>query len=222
MTHIIRLLWNRINVSTLLILPIFQDIAAHVKFKYLGYKFPIIQLFMDHGLLNCYLYNNCPELGETNSESNKLYLVFSKNDVLCPIKSAVANFFSLHEELMMHTKLIHYLDEVVVVVLNINKEYQKDVELIIQGKYSKVSSSYKKALEITAKKVIFVSSKLGYEISIRNLSLAIVNRSESLRKELEDILEVTLDSTHEFYPVFNLDQETLTPEKLFLSYYEKK
>ena len=93
------------------------------------------------------------------------------------------DYLDLEEKLQLHEKYVEFFDlneEFVIFKFKIDDKYKKEIELILQGKYSKISESLK--LQILSFHGIGKSSKLG----------KVLFRDEKYRKSLELELDVRI------------------------------
>jgi len=203
-------IWKNVNVSTLLILPIFSKMAHNVKTKHVPKLYiPFIMLAYEYGLINTYLFDS-----ESDSESDKiktLKLVFN-NTVLENLRLTDSVYSSLNDRICCYDKLaaVHITDDKVIYHLTIPEELYPDIEMITLGKYSKVSNEYKGLLKNIARYYPVFDNKIAQYIIGKNLPYAIVSKQKHMKEELVDALDVDLSNNQEFYTNFDNEKETFT------------
>jgi hypothetical protein len=102
-----------------------------------------------------------------------------------------------------------YEDGIVVVVYQMNKEFQKDIELIKQGKYSKTSKSFQEIFPRIMK--IKIEGMHRDEIS---LQYRIFNKTADMREYWENKIGVMLDDDMEVWTGWVEKNESLDIQKL--------
>ena len=112
------------------------------------------------------------------------------------------------------TKLIiddyDYEDGYVVLVYKLNKTYEKDFQLIKQGKYSKTSEKFQNLFPKTMR--VYVTANT-FQTKI-TLQYRIFNKTEDLRKFWEEKIDINLDESSEVWTIFLEENETLDLEKI--------
>lgn len=102
-----------------------------------------------------------------------------------------------------------YEDGFVVVVYSLDDKFNRDFELVKQGKYSKTSQEFQRLFP----KVVKIKHKglMKDEIS---LQYRVFNKTEDLKKYWEDKLDVEFDETMEVWERFNPENEILNIDKI--------
>jgi len=102
-----------------------------------------------------------------------------------------------------------YPNGFVVVVYKLNIQWKDDFKLIKQGKYSRTSPEFQKQFPRVVKLM-----KNGLHRDEISLQYRIFNKTEELVKFWEEKFDVTFDATQELWRSFELEDETLTEQKL--------
>ena len=97
----------------------------------------------------------------------------------------------------------------VVVVYKLNPTWKDDFALVKQGKYSRTSPEFQKEFPKTVKLI-----KNGHSGEQFSLQYRIFNKTEDLVKFWEEKFDVTFDEHQELWRGFEIEDETLTEEKL--------
>ena len=163
-------LWKHVNVCTLLILPLFDEIVAGIKTKITPQvSFPFLLLAYECGLRNAYL---CPD------DYSILYVMFDET-VIEEIKYASCPHFSMNELLISSSffENIHREENKIIYALKIPDVFAKDIVLIRKSKYSAVSSLYKETIQIKHKYIPRWKNSLGLFICKENIPWGIVNKT---------------------------------------------
>jgi hypothetical protein len=108
-----------------------------------------------------------------------------------------------------------YEDGFVVLVYKINKKYDKDLELIMKGKYSKTSDNFQSLFPKVVK--IMKNGLHRDEISIQ---FRVFKKTQDLREYWENKLDVSFDEEMEVWGGFNLLTESLDLDKVKQELYE--
>ena len=198
-------IWGKSNISTLLVLPLFDDIAKGLMTKSQPHMFfPFIILAYEYGLERAYIFR------KESRDYNKLYLLFNEN-VLVDLNLVDSEYFSLNERILEYRYLddVEFIDEKIVYTFNIPGEFHSDIELITKSLYSKVSSNYKSKLRVIHKYIPKWKSELAHYIASKDISWAIVNKGRNLKAEMVDVLETNFSNQQEFYSPFDPEKETL-------------
>lgn len=203
----LRQIWKKYNVSTVIILPLFWDITTNIissNKKHNGLRIPFIQLCIEYGLKNTYLYKNKKFTGN-------LYLVFDKKEFNKDKKLTTSKYKSMCELLLdcNYFSEIEITSDEVIIGLEIPKRFLGDIIVIEQGMYSKVSPVYKEEIKIKQKLVPITSNELAMYISKKNLGYSICNRHILIKQELERQLKIKIDETSEYYEKFSARKENL-------------
>jgi hypothetical protein len=97
----------------------------------------------------------------------------------------------------------------IVLVYKLNMKFANDFEKIKEGKYSKTSKEFQELFPKTVKVLVG-----GFRQDDISLQYRIFNKTEDLKKYWEDKLDVIFPEDIELWSVFDIEKETLTPEKL--------
>lgn len=202
-------IWKTCNVSTLLVLPIFDGIIKKTKTKiYPQIKFPFILLAYEYGLINSYLFTN------VNKEIEYLYTVFSKR-VLEDLELTNSSYFCLEDRILDYKGTVNsfLLDsddsEDIVYVFKIPEKLLPDVKLITESKYSQVSEDYKELLRIKTNVIPNWYNKLGSHICKQNMSHSIVTKQKHLKEQMIKAIGQNFSNSQEFYIGFDHEREQL-------------
>jgi hypothetical protein len=146
------------------------------------------------GLVQCYLKD---ENHETNL-THPLYLLFKPKDM------GIFNMFIENSYLEGDLKEDYdYPDGYVMLVYEFPKEFQKDYELILDGKYSKVSTEYK---NLFPKEDEDGSLVVAYQVFTKGQLL--------IDKRMEDLNLDYWESDWELWEKIEIEKETFNYEKL--------
>lgn len=138
----VREIWNKFNVSTILILPLFHNIISNIR-STKNEKLNILGFFIENGLINTYLFNHWYR----NEEYHTLSLLFDSekiNNTLI-IKQKYPSLLDIiinSEEFLGLTTM----DNNVLLTLKINPKWSDDINKIVDGLYSETSNEYKKEI----------------------------------------------------------------------------
>lgn len=102
-----------------------------------------------------------------------------------------------------------YDDGVVVVVYQLDDEFQKDIGLIKLGKYSKTSKTFQELFP----RIIKIKKQGLYRDEI-SLQYRIFNKTQDLREYWEEKLGIMLDDNMEVWTGWNEETESLNTQKL--------
>jgi hypothetical protein len=196
-------IWEKYTVSSILILPIFSDIIKNLKTRN-DEEYSIHSLFYNCGLINCYLYR------KSESSGKYLYLLFEK-DKLLKTELFVNKPYETLLDLLLNCKYfvnIYQKVDNIIIKLEIDDIFSKDIEIITKSNYSKVSNDYKSKLLLEGRKIKSVNDDINYLI-LKNIPAKIVHRSEKLEKTLQEILEYNDKIDGEYFVLFKKDRETL-------------
>lgn len=198
----IRNIWKKYNISTIMILPIFKDITKNIRNKTGVIQFPFIQLCLEYGLINTYLYKR-------DKFDNKLYLRFKKEEFIKNKKLTNSKYTSLCELIIdcNYYANLEIINDDIIIGLHIPIEYLPDINLIIEGKYSKVSEQYKQEINLNQANVpVSYNPEIIY-IMTMNLAYGISIKSNIIRKDLEKEFKVTISDEEELFEKFNKEKE---------------
>jgi hypothetical protein len=201
---IYRELWNKCNVSSVLILPIYSDILKNIRSLENNAEYSIHGLFYDCGFLNAFLYE------ENISFNDTIKLLFNK-DELMNNKLFINKPFTTLFDILINSKYfkgIKNKEEFVIVYFKIDPKWKKDINFIISSNYSNVSEEYKKLLLLKGTKVLSNNKVIDY-LFLKNIPAKIVYKSNKLENVLKEILCYSDDIQGEYYIKFDINRETL-------------
>lgn len=198
-----REIWNKCTVSTVLILPIFENLLGNIT-TLNNEKYSIYSLFYNCGFKNAYLYS------DDDSSGDFLYLLFDKNNLNNTVLFINKPFYSLLDLIInckYYQKIISRKKEIIL-VLRIPEKFKDNINKIVSSNYSEVSEEYKNLLKIEGKVVKSNDDHINYLI-LRNIPARIVYRSDKLEKILRDLLDVKGELHKELFEEFNKEIETI-------------
>lgn len=203
--------WRNYNVSTLLILPIFNKFLKHITYN--TDKYNIYSLFFDYGLINSYLYDSEDDISDIPST---LKVVFKADELGKQILND-NNYYNLLD--MIDPKLINQTlryEKYMILYLNIPEEHKGDIHHIVRSNYSQVSREYKASVDIAGNKIVTPKSELNKYLVNNNFSLRILIKSDKMKASIEEIFKTTLgdDQDYEYFCLFNKDKEVLNETNL--------
>ena len=207
----IRDIWGRVNISTLLVLPIFSELTRNVYAFRSKIKFPLVQLCYEYGLLQTYLYNDLQR-----NATNCLHLVFDREKCMKSMKMTSSLYHSMNE-LLIDYRQFHRLgiyNQCIIYSIKVPKRWLSDVKKIEDGKYSAVSKEYKEMLRIKDRfpTFPFVKNQIGHFIVEKNLPYAIVMKAPKLKEDIENIIGNEIPSSQEYFDRMDPRREILTPK----------
>ena len=158
----LRNIWKKYNNSFVFILPMFNDITKGIGIKGAvpHIQYPFIELAVEYGLLNTYLYKN-------NKYNNILYLEFDKK-LLNSSKNITSVKVNSILELLISCKYYEgfYMNsDYIYMMLKIDPKYDNDIKKIEEGKYSEVSPGYLDMINLKQKFVAISKIKECEDIS---------------------------------------------------------
>ena len=156
----------------------------------------------DNGYINAYAKDESPD---AVSYENCVYLLFKPSDL--------HKFRSFLDEEYERTKSViddyDYEGGYVVVVYKLNEKFNKDYDLIKQGKYSKTSRSFQLLFSKSVKVV-----KGGFTREEISLQYRVFNKTEDMISFWEDKLGVTFDHDQEVWHAYEEKNEIFNINKL--------
>jgi hypothetical protein len=207
----IREIWRKYNVSTIMILPIFWRISKNINSKKEDIHFPFLQLAFEYGLINTFLYKN-------KKDNNTLYLLFDKQQFITDKQLTKSPYYSMCELLLdcEYYDSLEMYNDYVLFGLKIPEEYLDDIEKITEGKYSLVSEKYKEELHFKTKTshIPYTDNKTAIYIIKYDLPFAVTVKGIRLKDELDEVMKIDLSTDMEFYSKFNPEKENFTPKAL--------
>lgn len=205
----IREVWKTVNISTLLILPIFDDIVKGSTTRKKPFvPFCFLSLCFEYGLQKAYLFR------EEDVSTDHLYLVFDST-VLEDKKLTNSSYYSLSDRLIncKYYERIERHYDYIIVTLRIPEHYKQDVRTIISGNYSKVSKEYKELLRVKYVVVPRWNHPISTYLIRKNFAYGVVSKNTHLKKEMANVLG-DFPTQQEFYEYFEKQKETLILAKL--------
>ena len=201
-------LWKRANITTLLVLPLYNEIMDGTKSlskPHLDIPFLLIAYY--YGLENAYLFE------DDNVDYETVKIKFN-NQVLTNKNLTNSSYHCFNDRLInsKYFKDLKMLEDGIIYYLTIPEQFQPDIKLITQGKYSKTSEEYKQRLLVKQKYISpwkDDSIILAKYIIRQNLSYSIVAKAKHLKKEITERIGVEFDNSQEFYLSFDKQKETL-------------
>ncbi len=205
-------LTKRYTVSTLLVLPLYNDnyqlIGKLKSGKLRSEQYIFSQLLIAGNLNNCFL---C-------TFDNKYYLLIEMpiDSLNFPLKnltddvSIIENIETLNDLILINPHLSGVKKEVFVIkyLLRIPEEFQPDMELLIQSKYSKVSEAYKDRLKVKCKSLLTTGHDIADQLCTLQFSYFVTQKSEYLLHKIKEELKLNhLEDDIELFQAFNLNKE---------------
>lgn len=198
---------KKTNVSTIFILPLFNEIANGITYKFTRVPFGFLTLLYEYGFLYSYCYY-------ANSRSNNsLFITFDEEQVNQKLVNTNNPHLSLHDILIesVHCKSNEQIGNTHIYELVIPEDYLDDIPKIKRGEYSKLSNKYKDVLLISGKilKRGLLKHELPQVIMKNNLAHGIANKEKRIKELLESSLRCSLPDDVELYQKFSNKKETL-------------
>lgn len=208
----LRKIWSNLNISTVLVLPLFSHLITDLKNTETGNPIHFIQLMFDRGLVNTFLFN------EIQKYPNSLSLVFYTSKVNEEFEDTTFPYKSVNEFLIGCEYFLDVMQEdgLTVYILKIPEEFWDDIVYIISSKYSKVSKKYKNRIRVKTKVIQLSENELGLMICKTNLASKILTRSPKIKQEIEDFLDTDIPENTELFEKFSISKETLNKNILKL------
>lgn len=200
----IREIWKNVNISTLLILPVFDDIVKGTTTKKKPFApFCFLSLCYEYGLQKAYLFR------EEDVSINHLHLVFNSS-VLEDKGLTNSKYYSLVDRLVNceYYERIERHKDFIIVTLKIPDKYREDVRIIISGNYSKVSEDYKQLLRVKYNVIPRWSHPIGTYLTKKNFAFSVVSKKTHLKEAMVDVIG-DFPNAQEFYEYFEKQKETL-------------
>lgn len=156
----------------------------------------------NNGFINAYLQD---EMSDTNYK-DCIYVLLKPNNI-DSFKEFIDNEYERTEQIVED---YDYEEGFVVVVYSLNKDFNKDFNLVKNGKYSKTSKSFQKLFP----KVIKLK-KNGLHRDELSLQYRIFNKTPDLIEYWQDKLGITYwDEDMEVWSEFKIENEVLTKKVL--------
>jgi len=171
------------NNAIYLLEALINDTTTYI-YPLLGHKYTDIVYYH---LINAYLRINLEE----NIDNKYIYIVFKYID--SKSFQEIEQFFKNIKEFV---KVIEPNYSYTIYKLKIPEEFQNDVDLIIEGKYSQISDKAKQ-------RIINVN-----ELSKSSFITKILYKDEKLKKEIEKVLDVKIPEHLDLYNKMEITNET--------------
>ncbi len=199
-------IWERFNISFILILPLFKGIIDNIKSKD-NHNISIHSLFYEYGLINCYL------LDKNLHYDGTIKLVFDKKKVLiCDLLDKIDKPLASLLDVLISNKYfvtIRDVDDYIIIYLKVDKIWDKDIKYIIKSKYSKVSEDFKDFITYKGSYSLSSNTIINY-LYLKNVPAKIVIKHKSLQEAILDIFKMPKDSDlPEVFPEFSKERESL-------------
>ena len=172
---------------------------------------PTLKLKKEYLNNNNFINGYIADLRKDIQYDDALYLLF-KPENLDRFREFVEDEYE-HNHMLIDD--YDYEDGFVVLVYKINKKYDKDLELIMKGKYSKTSDNFQSLFPKVVK--IMKNGLHRDEISIQ---FRVFKKTQDLREYWENKLDVSFDEEMEVWGGFNLLTESLDLDKVKQELYE--
>lgn len=185
-------LW-KLNVSTILILPLFNHVTKNLKYK--KHNISFIQLCFKYGLQKAFL----------NKNNKELLLVFDKKISSDKLLDTSHKDWSMNEFILTIPEYIKFEihNDFIIFYFDIDKKYHDDIELISQSKYSKVSEEYKKQIDfLTYFENLVKTDNISDFICRKNIPRSIVYKEKYMRELMESYLDVKIPNENEYFLTF--------------------
>jgi len=105
---------------------------------------------------------------------------------------------------------IYLSNKFVIYELYIPDYYHPDIELIIKGRYSKVSAGYKEMIKVHQKYCTKWKSEMANYLIAYNVPFSILVKGENMRDQMMEVMQIKdFDISQEFYLHFDHKKEIL-------------
>lgn len=212
--------WKKYNHSALFTLPLIDNIENFTRTEpHIGY--PLLQLATDYGLINTYMqfpYWEKERDYDPDEEDAPRYLhfLFDSVQVQKNLDLTTTDYYSFSEFLIDHPlfEAVNLVDngKKVVYTMEIPHKFYDDLDNVMAGKYSKTSKVYKEHLRVTYDTVPSDSHVVALFVTSNNLPYCVVNKLPNIKRHMEKVIKMDLESTQEYYSPFNSEKETLEYE----------
>lgn len=209
-------LWKSMNISSLLILKLFDSICASCNWRSDDkIRVPIHYMCYEYGMKNCKLY-----------DKNELVLQFNADIALKDQKITTSNYYTFIDRLIdcEYYNFTLRKGNDLYVGLEIPKEFKEDIELVKSSRYSKVSENFKSKMlmdysKIDSKTIVpNINNKIYKHIVAKNIPARIVFKNKKLLNELINVLNLENfdhdNPSQEFYIKWNPEKEELTKKQM--------
>ena len=194
----------KLNVSTTLILPLFDSLTKDVLIGRDNITFT--QLCFLYKLQKCYL----------NDHADNLILVFFREDVSKKMHKTNIKFWSFTEFIVTQPcyEKFEIYNDYIIFYLKIDKKYINDIQKIRATKYSLVSKDYTQAVNVkNCFKRLHITDTLGDTLSSKNICMSILIKDPYMKDLIEDFLNITLPNGNEYFKLFD-DANEIFNEKM--------
>lgn len=166
----------------------------------------------EHEFINAY----CKDIKSDEHYENCIYLLFKPKDM-----DKFYEFVdSEHERTSSIIKDYEYNGGFVILVYKLDSKFNKDFDLIRQGKYSKVSDKFKEKFDKTIR-VVKKSEGRYQEKEEQTLQWKVFTKSDDLREYWEKKIGHSLKDDMETWPIWEEENEILDIEKVKMLYEQK-
>jgi len=197
--------WKRVNITTILIAPLLNDMMKGTKTKSNRFIIPFLQIADEYGFRSSYLYTEKETSGDT------ITLVFDKR-VLHDKKLTNSPYKSLSARMVdyKHFKYVRHYDDcgIITYTFDIPECLHDDIKKIINSKYSTVSKKYQNIIVIKEEHIAKWSNSLGLFICQLNLPFGVTKKTKSVKKAITDALNCDIPDDNEFLSTFDKNRET--------------
>ena len=210
----IKRLIHEINVSTLLILPTIKNNTKKAKLKNSNIEIPVIQLLLENGLINSFLYTDKDRTGKN------LYLLFDRHKLQKRFKLTNHPSFSAVEYILGlpnldKNKPLHYMsNDFICYKINLDSALEADINLIKESKYSHVSDEYKQLIRNKNDEVVVTKNELAKDIVKYNVPYSITRKSSYYVKLFEKWYKTKVDKNNEVFKSFKVSDEIFSEKTI--------
>lgn len=199
----IRLVWNRYNVSTVMVLPLLKDIFKNIISIDKKHYLSIYDILHRGGFINSFLYYK----GEYN---NTIKLSFKRDKILgnLNVSGQCFNIFNLLFNCKQF-KDIKILEKEVIIFLEIDNIWKNDIIKIEESNYSSTSLNFKKYVTTDKNKKYLSSGDKLIDFMSNTLCGSIVYKDVDLLKEIQSLLKINYKIEGEYFIEFNKKLENI-------------
>jgi hypothetical protein len=190
----IRDVW-KLNVCTVLLLPLLNHITSKITLK--DKRITFTQFCFLFNMQKCYL------------KDNSLVIIFYRDECSTDIKISKNTKVHLSEYLLSLPQFEKFeiFNDYMLFYFKLDIS-RKDKELIMEGKYSKLSEECINNLDVSKSfKSVGVFHSLGDYLSQENIARSIVSKEVFMRDLIQDELHVKLASDTEYFKKFEPQKE---------------
>lgn len=186
-------IYRRVNIPTLLVLPVFaHQICKNPIHRARKPPVPLYMLMWEYGLVQSYIEL---EPRSVVPEPKSLIVKFTR-EVLADKKLTSSEFHSLNDRLVSSEFVFDVWTDIdhVYYMLPMATNIVDDVIKIMDSKFTEVSNFYKKAILTPVRKLPSWEHNLGHFIMQHNIPAAVLKRHETLKNLTEEELGVKVVS----------------------------